>query len=155
MKFLIDSSVFLHLLLDEERADEAEDFLLRVESGDITAYVIPSVLEEVSFKLLMAKASELGETRFWDIRKRLLRDKNFRAKCFEPLKSFRDYVLSLRGLVWEPIGKDDWLKSLEIVEKYGLLTSDAIIAAVALRLKIPLFTFDTDFKRVSSLEVRP
>ena len=64
MSALIDSSVFLHLLLDGDRADEAEALLSSVEEGALRAYVTTHVLEEVSFKLLLAKGSELGETNF-------------------------------------------------------------------------------------------
>ena len=155
MKFVADSSVFLHLLLDEERADESEEFLSNVERGSVIAYVTPHVMEEISFKLLIAKASELGETKFWNIRRRLMRDEDFRKACFEPLKAFSEYVLSLRGLVWESVRREDWLKSLEIVKRDGLLTSDALLSAVAMRVHVPVFTFDSDFRRVKGLEVRP
>ncbi len=68
MSLLIDSSVFLHLLFDEERADEAETLLSSVETGAIKAYVTTHVLEEVAFKLMLAKGSELGETSFGGLR---------------------------------------------------------------------------------------
>lgn len=154
MSFLVDSSVFLHLLLDEERADEAERFLSTVEVGAVRAYVTTHVLEEVSFKLLLAKGSELGESSFWGIKRRFLRDEKFRSECLRVLDPFRDYISSLRGLIVESVTLGDWERSMEIC-KHGLLTSDALLAAVALRLRVPIYTFDLDFRKVPGLEVKP
>ncbi len=154
MRVVVDSSVFLHLLLDEERADEAESFLSSVETGASVAYVTTHVLEEVSFKLLLAKGSELGERSFWSFKRRFVRDDEFRRECLSTVAVFRDYVLSLRGLTLEGVTLGDWEKSLELTG-HGLLPSDALLAAVALRLNVPLYTFDSDFRRVPGLEVKP
>ncbi len=154
MSALIDSSIFLHLLLDGDRADEAEVLLSSVEEGALRAYTTTHVLEEVSFKLLLGKGSELGETSFWGFKKRFAKDKEFRKSCLEALETFRDYISSLRGLTIEEVTLGDWERSVEIC-RHGLLTSDALLAAVALRLKVPVYTFDHDFKRVPGLEVRP
>ena len=43
----------------------------------------------------------------------------------------------------------------KIVEKYGLLTADAVHAALALKLKIPIATFDEEFKRIPKLRTIP
>ncbi|MEM0011118.1 MAG: PIN domain-containing protein [Candidatus Bathyarchaeia archaeon] len=59
MKVFIDSSIFLKLLLNEEGADAAQKLLEAVEKSELLAYTTPLVLEEVSFKLLMAAASSL------------------------------------------------------------------------------------------------
>ncbi|MEM2186734.1 MAG: PIN domain-containing protein [Thermofilaceae archaeon] len=59
MKVFIDSSIFLKLLLNEEGADAAQKLLEAVEKSELLAYTTPLVLEEVSFKLLMATASSL------------------------------------------------------------------------------------------------
>lgn len=154
MTFIIDSSVFLHLLLEGERADEAEVLLTSLEEGAVRAYVTTHVLEEVSFKLLLAKGSELGETSFWGFKRRFIRDGEFRKSCLGVLEIFRDYISSLRGLTIEEVTLGDWERSVEI-SKHGLLTSDALLAAVALRLGVPIYTFDHDFRRVPGLEVKP
>ncbi len=154
MRVVIDSSVFLHLLLDEKRANEAESLLSSVETGSIIGYVTTHVLEEVSFKLLLAKGSELGESSFWGFKKRFASDANFREKCLVTLSQFRDYVSSLKGLILEGVTVEDWKRSIGLL-RYGILTSDALIAAVAMRLGVPVYTFDLDFARIPGLEVRP
>ena len=153
MKFYIDSTVFLHLLLDEEWADRAMSILEAVERGDATGYVSILVVEEVAFKLLFAKASELGVTRFWEFKKRLLKDKGFREECFKPLLKFNEYLNRLSGLAWIHVTWEDYRMGLEIAYKYGLLTADAIHAALALKLRVPIATFDEDFKKVPGLTV--
>ncbi|MDK2383881.1 MAG: PIN domain-containing protein [Candidatus Korarchaeota archaeon] len=119
MSALIDSSVSLHLLLDGDRDDEAEVLLGSVEKGALRAYTTTHVLEEVSFKLLLGK----GGARF-------AKDKEFRKSCLEALETFRDYISSLRGLTIEEVTLGDWERSVEIC-RHGLLTSDALLAAVA------------------------
>ncbi len=57
-------------------------------------------------------------------------------------------------MVVEQVTLEDWKRSVEIC-RHGLLTSDALLAAVALRLNVPVYTFDSGFKRVPGLEVRP
>ncbi len=43
------------------------------------------------------------------------------------------------------------LKSIEIKRKYKLITPDAVIAATAIILDKPLFTFDKDFSKITEL----
>lgn len=45
------------------------------------------------------------------------------------------------------------ISAIELRRKYKLKTPDAIIAASAMELKIPLLTTDTDFKKVKELNV--
>jgi len=155
LKCYIDSSVFLHLLLEGDRADEAEEILERVENGEVTGYITVLVAEEVAFKLLVAKASELGVDEFWSFKKRFLKDSEFRGKCYEPIMEFREYLDKMAGLVWVPVADREYWEALKIVRKYGLLTVDAIHAATALKLGVPLASFDEDFKRVPGLKVIP
>ncbi|MDK2384496.1 MAG: PIN domain-containing protein, partial [Candidatus Korarchaeota archaeon] len=61
---------------------------------------------------------------------------------------------SLKGLILEVVTLKDWEVSVKI-SGYGLLSSDALLVAVALRLGVPVYTFDRDFSRVPGLEVKP
>lgn len=45
------------------------------------------------------------------------------------------------------------ISAIELRRKYKLKTPDAIIAASAMELKIPLLTTDTDFKKIKELNV--
>ncbi|OYT48345.1 MAG: hypothetical protein B6U85_02790 [Desulfurococcales archaeon ex4484_42] len=63
MKLFIDSSVFLKLILDEPGADKAQEILEIIEENKALGYITSLILEEVSFKLVFAKASEVLNTR--------------------------------------------------------------------------------------------
>jgi len=153
VKLYIDSSVFLHLVLEGEWADAAEKLLEAVERGEVVGYVSALVVEEVAFKLVLAKASELGVTSFWEVRRRLARDPAFRSECFKPVLEFDRYLDRLAGLAWVHVTREDYRRALEIASRHGLLTADAIHAALAMRLGAPIATFDEDFKRVPGLAV--
>ena len=155
MKFYIDASIFLQLLLDEEKAEDAEKILLMVEEGEASGYISPLVVEEVVFKLLVARASELGVMGFYEFKRLYLRKPEFRAACFEPVLKFMGYLNSLTGLKWLAVDKDVLDEALDICEKYGLLPADSVHAALALKLQVPIATFDEDFRNIPELEVIP
>lgn len=158
-RLFIDASVFLKLLLDEPGADEAQRILESVERGVVVGYVTPMVLEEVAFKLLYARASELLSTRnIWRIREALKSDENVRRECVGVLGKFYWYIeyMTAKGLRVEYVAYEDWRRALHFIEKYGLLPADAIHLAVALRVGAKaIATFDEDFKKVEELQVIP
>ncbi len=155
MKFYIDASVFLHLLLDEDKAEYAEKILLMVEEGEASGYISPLVVEEVVFKLIVARASELGATSFYEFKRLYLRNPKFRVACFEPVLKFMNYLNSLTGLKWLAVDKDVLDDALDICEKYGLLPADSAHAALALKLQVPIATFNEDFRNIPELKVIP
>jgi len=159
LKIFIDSSVFLKLFLDEPGADKAQEILEGVEKGLVTGIVTPLILEEVSFKLLLAKTSELiGTANPWRIREALVDDEDIRRKAMITLIAFRNYIdyLYSGGLRIEPLLYSDWLNALGFVEKYGLLPADAVHLAVALRSGADaIASFDNDFKRIKELRSIP
>ncbi len=159
MKLFVDSSVFLKLLLDEPGADQAQTILEMIEEGKVIGYTTPLVLEEVSFKLIYAKASEvLGTKNIWKIREALRVDGKTRVECGKVLKEFHKYVehLTYRNLRVEPVTYSDWQNAADITVKYGLLPADAIHVAVALRLGAKaIATFDEDFRGIKEIKIVP
>lgn len=159
MKLFVDSSTFLKLLLDEPGAGKAQEILEAIEENRVIGVVTPIVLEEISFKLIYAKASELLNTKnIWEIREALRLDEKLRSECIKTLRSFYNYVeyLLRKGLRVEYVTYDDWCNAISIVEKYGLLPADAIHVAVALRVKTnAIASFDKDFKVVKEIKVIP
>ncbi len=159
MRIFIDSSIFLKLLLDEPGADKAQEILEMVEENKVLGYVTPMVLEEISFKLIYAKASEILNTKnVRRIREALKLDEKIRNECIKILKTFYDYVEYMlgKGLRVEYVMYDDWCNAIDIVERYGLLPTDAIHVAVALRIRArAIATFDEDFRVVKEINVIP
>ena len=94
----IDANIFIYVSQSEPIYGRAcIDFLERVEYMEIKAITTPAVLNEVSYKLLIAKAGELLDTdRFWKIHEEL-KDQKFIRTCYEIIEEFRDYIDTLCG----------------------------------------------------------
>jgi len=155
VRLFLDSSIFLHLLLDGPRADEAEEILTWVEEGEAEGFVTALIVEEVSFKLALAKGSELGISSFWEFKRRFSRDETFRETCLSPVEEFSRYLEGMRGLFWAEVLPGDWREAISISRRFGLLSADALHAAVCIRLGAKMATFDSDFSRVAGLSVVP
>ncbi|MEM3615115.1 MAG: PIN domain-containing protein [Candidatus Methanomethylicia archaeon] len=159
MKIFIDSSIFLKLMLDEAEATKAQDILENIEYSKVLGYITPLILEEVIFKLIFAEASSrLNTTNIWSIRNELKENRALRIECIKIAKKFVEYIdhLSMKGLRIEGVFFNDWIKSIEYIEKYGLLPADALHLAVARRLEINVIaTFDEDFKVIDEIKIIP
>ena len=151
----IDANIFIYVSQSEPIYGRAcIDFLERVEYMEIKAITTPAVLNEVSYKLLIAKAGELLDTdRFWKIHEEL-KDQKFIRTCYEIIEEFRDYIDTLCGLRVEDVRVDDFNRSVDLGSKFGLVTTDSYHAAVMERLGIEhIATNDSDFERVDFIEV--
>ena len=157
MSIFIDSSIFLRLLLNESGADLAQNILENVEANKVIAYTSPMVLEEISFKLIYAKASELLKTiNIWRIREEFKLNMNFRVEYMKPIEKFHECIgfLSRRGLRIETVTYRDWVKSIEISKKYGMFPANSV--HIAMRIGVDtIATFNTDFKKIKNINVIP
>lgn len=146
-------------MIGEPGADKAREILELVEDNRIIGYVTPLVLEEVTFKVMVAQASSvLGEKSLWRIREGLKYEVRVREQCLALVRKVQDYVEHLceRGLRVAEIEYQDWENSLRYIDRYGLLPADAMHLAVALRMKIDsIATFDDDFRTVKEINILP
>ena len=151
----IDANIFIYVSQSEPVYGRAcIDFLERVEYMEIKAITTPAVLNEVSYKLLIAKAGKLLDTdRFWKIHEKL-KDQKFIRICYGIIEEFRDYIDTLYGLRVEDVQVDDFNRSVDFGSKFGLITTDSYHVAVMERLGIKhIATNDSDFERVDFVEV--
>jgi len=159
MDFFIDSSIFLNLFLGAKEADKSEEILSNVEKGVDIGYVTPHILEEITYKLIVSKGIELlGKTSIWVLRDKLKSDEDFRREVNKVVRLFYNYIhkLTKGGLRITSLIDDDFFKSVEIIEKFGLLPSDALTVAVMMRKGIKtIASFDSDFKIIKNLHVIP
>ncbi len=155
----LDASPLLAVFLNIEKADQCEAVLSGIEVDQTKAATTPHVLEEAAFKLILAKASEITQTKdVWRIREELGTDGSLRQECHKTLKTFTDYVETLRfgGLRVVEVQEEDIFSIPRIFEETGLLTADCLHLTVIRRLNIKsIATLDKDFRRVRGLTVLP
>ncbi len=92
----IDSSVFLKFFLegsDEWSQSQAMNVLSKTERGVFVGYITPMVLEEVTFKLVVAVASKMLSTKnVWRIRERMLSDESFGEQVLSGISPWVNYL---------------------------------------------------------------
>lgn len=120
MKALLDTNVFLEIILSQERANEAKELLLKAGQHEffITDYSLHSV------GLLL-----------------------FRRKQHEAFRAFVVDVLLDGGIGLLSLKSDEMETVISTSQKFGLDFDDAYQYAVADRHDLVLISFDTDFQR--------
>jgi uncharacterized protein len=120
MKALLDTNVFLEIILSQERANEAKELLLKADQHEffITDYSLHSV------GLLL-----------------------FRRKQHEAFRAFVEDVLLNGGIGLLSLNSDEMEEVISTSQKFGLDFDDAYQYAVADRHDLILISFDTDFQR--------
>ena len=136
MKVFFDSNIFLYHLSDEK--ENATELINNVENGLIEGYVNDVVYSEVIYGFLRGKYMLSP----YKLRKEIVH----LDLDFLDLKDLFSLFINLSM----DVGKE----LFSFVEKYKLLTNDALIAATCKHHGIKkIATFDPDFKRVEFLEV--
>ena len=120
MKALLDTNIFLEIILSQEKADEAKNLLLKSEQHEffITDYSLHSI------GLLL-----------------------FRRKQHEAFRAFLDDVLVNGGIGLLSLLPDDMDSVISASQNFGLDFDDAYQYAIASRHDLVLVSFDTDFQR--------
>jgi predicted nucleic acid-binding protein len=117
-----------------QQSSECGKLLRRCAEGKVEGYVSLLSLTEVAHRLMILEARENGWIKGSNpVRSLQLRPDRVRAliHCDERLQD----ILRLRLHV-EDFKQPDFIEALRIRRRYGLLTNDSILLAVALRLGI-------------------
>lgn len=120
MKALLDTNIFLEIILSQEKAEDAKNLLLKSAEHEffITDYSLHSM------GLLL-----------------------FRRKQHEAFRAFLDDILVNGGIGLLSLMPDDMDSVISASQKFGLDFDDAYQYAVASRHDLALVSFDTDFQR--------
>jgi predicted nucleic acid-binding protein len=123
MKALLDTNVFLEIILSQERANEAKELLLKAGQHEffITNYSLHSI------GLLL-----------------------FRKKQHEAFRTFIEDVLLNGGIGLFSLYSDEMETVISASQKFGLDFDDAYQYAVAARYELTLISFDSDFQRTDN-----
>ncbi|OWJ55787.1 hypothetical protein Pdsh_01395 [Pyrodictium delaneyi] len=144
---MVDSNVFIHYLLEGERADEAE--LLLASHPDLAVTV--GIINEVEFVIIRRLARVRLGIRRLDRLKEHIREKGL-GFAADKLEEYVEMLRELGITVLRDHAEPSEL--LEVMKNYNLTPSDAIIALTCRHYGIDtILTFDGDFRRVPWLKV--
>jgi predicted nucleic acid-binding protein len=144
----IDANIPLTVILREQRGPLAQEFLNRVEDGEITAVTSTVVLSEVFHRSLITEVCRLLKVRSSHIALRYLKQT---PEIFERLSEAWTALHTLLELPLTvyPVDRGIFVEAMDIAKKYWLLINDATHVALMTRLGIKLLaTFNPDFRRV-------
>ena len=143
MKVLYDSNVLIKYLAGDEKA---RTLVEKVINGEWSGYITGTIASETIYVYLRL-ALDVSRYKLKElITKQDEKVKNLLEEDVRPL-------LSLFNLITPETSVEELLN---LIESYGLLPNDALIAVAALKHGIStIATFDEDFKRIPWLKVIP
>jgi predicted nucleic acid-binding protein len=148
---VVDTNVLLYA--EQGVSAQAQRLVRRCASGELKATLPQTVWQELAHKLMLAEAMMRGLVSGPNPAARLAA----KPDAIRSLSLYRTKVTSLveLGFGFEPCELRDLTeRAFELQERYGLLTNDAVVLAVALRLKADvLVSSDKAFRGVSELEI--
>jgi predicted nucleic acid-binding protein len=146
---VLDTNILIYA---EQRASlQSERLIRRIEELDVIGVLPQPVWQETMHRLMIIEAIMLGHVRGPNPARQLAE----RPHIVKKLAMYRDKVGALvtLGMGFEPCHESDLLsKAVEMQERYGLLTNDSLIAAIALRIDADvLVSADTRFQAIKEL----
>lgn len=148
---VIDTNVLLYA--EQGASAQAQRLLRRCSSGDVKGMLPQTVWQEVTHKLMLAEAMMKGLISGGNPAARL----SERPEVVRSLSIYQAKVKALleMGLAFEPCVIGDLaVAGFSLQQRYGLLTNDSVVLAIALRLKADaLATTDKGFRPVTEISV--
>ncbi len=149
--YVYTNILYMYLRIDPSCLPLIKTFLNRIVYGEIEAFVSIPVLDELFYRLLLARIKEATGRMPIDV---------LRENQAETVAAHSDMISGpLRKLVLLPhinlVGVDavDFDKMVENIQKYSLLPRDALHVAIAQRLGLSkIASDDRDFDRVEGIE---
>lgn len=148
---VIDTNILIYA--EEGVSNQAQRLLRRCARGELTGVLPQTVWQELTHKLMLAEAMMKGITSGGNPAARL----SAKPEAIKGLSLYRAKVEALveLGLGFEACTLKDLTKTaFGLQEKYGLLTNDSVVLAVAIRLKADaLVTADKAFHDVNEITI--
>ncbi len=143
---MIDTNVLIYA--EEGVSNQARRLIHRCARGELTGVLPQTVWQELTHKLMLAEAMMKGLVPSGNPAARL----SAKPEVIKELSLYREKIRALAelGLGFESCTlKDLTTAAFGLQEKYGLLTNDAVVLAVAVRLKADaLVSADKAFHKV-------
>jgi len=148
---VIDTNVLLYA--EQGASLQAQRLLRRIERQDVLGVLPQPVWQELTHKLMLAEAFMLGQITGGNPARQL----SSKPNVIKRLSLYRDKIKALAtlGLGFEPCTKADLLdKAFDLQDRYGLLTNDSVILAIAMRLDADaLVSADVRFQVTKDLRI--
>ena len=145
----VDVNVFyMYLRSDPEHISSIRAFLERIACGDITAYASVLTMDELFYRLLLARVKDTYEHNPLDV----LRENTEEAveRCSPEIEAALRKLVRLPHLELASVLEGDFSRMLETISAFGLLPRDALHVTVMLRLGVDeIATDDADFDQVT------
>jgi predicted nucleic acid-binding protein len=145
---LIDANIILYAI--RNASVQCIQLLRRCSQGQVIGIITTHIVAEVTHRLMMAEARENG----WITAANPTRQLSQQPERVKMLVRYEQAVRSLlaMGLQFEPIEKEDIITALRVQREAGLLTNDALLVAVAQRMRVTaLASADQSFANVLGL----
>jgi predicted nucleic acid-binding protein len=125
---LIDTNIFLELLLNQEKKEIAKNIFIRLEKGEMEAVISGFTLHSIEFILCIKKK-------------------------YDALKEFLQALHDFPNIsVYQTTLEED-LEIIDIMEQIHLDFDDANQYYIAKKFEAEIITFDNDFKIIEDLNV--
>jgi len=148
----IDTNIlYMYLRIDPAHLSTIKAFLSRIVRGEVNAIVSIPVLDELFYRLLLARVKETTDRNPLDV---------LRENQAEAIAALNDMIDgSLRKLILLPhinlvgVETTDFDRMLENIKTFSLLPRDALHVAIVQRLGLNgIASDDIDFDRVKGVE---
>lgn len=145
---LLDANIFIYALQQQSR--QCIHLLQRCAEEQVIGYIADTILAEVMHTLMIAETRDNN----WISGSNPARQLSEQPKRVMALLRYegllRD-ILSM-GLRIESLQQEDFISALAVQRQSGLLTNDALLVAMAVRLRIKsIASADQAFKRVQGI----
>ena len=129
--YLIDTSIFLEVLLDQERAEECKELLNKVLEGEVTAFVTSFSLHSIA--IIMEKLKDLSSYQI-----------------------FVETISEFKGIIFYSPSIPDEIDICKIAKEESLDFDDALQYHTAMKFGLRILSFDKHFdnKEIKRLEPR-
>lgn len=151
-KVYVDVNVFyMYLRPDPVYLPMIRRFLGRMVQGDIEAYTSILTMDELFYRLLLARVKDVYRRNPLDVLREDI--KGAIAKCGAEIEVALRRLIRLPHLQLAAVLEDDFPQMLTNITAFGLLPRDALHVAVMQRLGLSeIATDDVDFDRVPWLQ---
>lgn len=147
---VVDANVILYA--NQMSSKQCMKFIERIAMDEITAILPVHILAEVMHVLILAEAREIGSVVGSNPARQLSENPN----KVRSLVRYESYIRDLFtvGFRLESLKQEDFITAMTVQRQYGLLTNDALLASVGIRMRIgAIVSADKIFRNLRDVKV--